>query len=736
MSTTLEPDIIRRAVLPHGALVRRQLAAVRRQLRRHLVCEGVAWVIGVAALLIVMSFIVDRWLRLEPGARLALLPMGIGLLVATIYFRLVRPLQLPFADLDLAVIVDRHLPGVGQRVANVLQLPTLLDADPAASPSMIRAAVLQQSRELGQLDLRAPFNGDRFRLLSGAILIPTLILVCAAMLWPNTATIWAKRWMLGSPQRWPQHTYITVVGLDDQNRLHVARGESIVLEVESRPQFAPRAEGWTLPSRGKGLTVWHPSEPRSEIPDEVRIRFRQNGSLKQGVMTQFTNTRFRYELPPVEEPVKFSLTGGDDWLGPIIVEPLDRPGIKDLQLVSQAPGRSEQDTHTFASQESQLLFLPGTKLELLLTSDLPLESASLVSSVGEVPSFQRNDDTHYVARWEMSESQTFEIKLVDAQANLASKPYFISLNLLQDRVPRVTIRSTGVGRRITPLATIPISLKAIDDFGLTAAKIEMEQTVVKEEKPEAELHEVAVTLPNASPTEAPREMDADQRVSLKEYPIAPGNTIRLRGTAADNRAQGTQVGQSRWLTFQVVTPEELFYEILMVQRAQREKFRAALETEKTLSLAFESAIESEELSGLNRTHQVATRQVSQIANRLDATLQEMSLNDLGSTQAREILASGIITPMRELQRTPMASLRGLLDQLAAEPNRSSELVPKATAVSKEVVDSMSRILDRMAQWESFVDVLNQVRQVIQMQNQVLDSTQKTKTERVNSLFDE
>ena len=103
------------------------------------------------------------------------------------------------------------------------------------------------------------------------------------------------------------------------------------------------------------------------------------------------------------------------------------------------------------------------------------------------------------------------------------------------------------------------------------------------------MRELAVALPAAGPTDVLREMEADERVSLKEYPIVPGNTIRLRGTAADNRSQGTQTGQSRWLTFQVVTPEELFYEILMVQRAQREKFRAALETEKALATALEVA---------------------------------------------------------------------------------------------------------------------------------------------------
>ncbi len=183
-------------------------------------------------------------------------------------------------------------------------------------------------------------------------------------------------------------------------------------------------------------------EPQSAVPEEVRIRYRQAGTQKIGLLTHYADASFRYDLPAVEDIVEFSLSGGDDWLGPLRIEPLDRPGIADLKIVSQSPGHTEPETHSFASQESQLLFLPGTKLELYLTSDLPLTSAELIASSGNAaPQFARKDATHYVARWEMAESQTLEIKLVDAQAHLDSKPYFISLGLLQDRIPRVTVRS-------------------------------------------------------------------------------------------------------------------------------------------------------------------------------------------------------------------------------------------------------------------------------------------------------
>jgi len=736
MATVAEPEVLSRHMLPHSHAVLRQLGGARRLLRRHLLCEGLAWSVGVTALMVAASYIADRWLRFETSARLALLPIGVAALLAVAYFKLIRPLLLRLHDLDLAVVIDRRVPGYGERVANVLQLPALLRNDPAASPSMIEAAVLQQAGELQQIDLGEKFNRQRLFALAAAIVVPLIVLGAAALVWPDAARLWAKRWLAGSSARWPQHTYLSVVGLGDSDRLYVPRGESIMVEVDASPAFVRETEGWGVSGRGASLRVAQKDEPQSVVPDEVRIAYLQAGAKKLGALTQFTANRFRYELPPVDEAVSFTLYGGDDWLGPLTIEPLNRPGIEDLKIVSRAPGRDESETHTFGGQESHLLFLPNTKLELSLTSDVPLESAQLVAATGAVPRLERRDDRHYTAEWLMSEAQTLEIKLVDAAAGLTSKPYFVTLNLLQDRLPRVVIRSSGVGRRVTPQATIPVALRAMDDFGLATVGLDAEETIVKDEKPVSATHAVPIPLPTPTPGRPLTEIETDHRVSLKEYALAAGATLKLRGTATDNRAEEAQGGQSRWLTFQVVTPEELFYEILMVQRAQREKFRATLEVEKAQLTALETVADAEQLAAITRKHQVAARQVWQVANRLEATLQEITLNDLGSQQARELLSTGIIAPLRALHDTAMGRVRTLFEQMTADPSRIPEQAPAAREAQQEVVDQMTSILSRMAQWESFVDVLNQVRQIMQLQNRVLESTEKTRLDRTNDIFDE
>ena len=48
---------------------------------------------------------------------------------------------------------------------------------------------------------------------------------------------------------------------------------------------------------------------------------------------------------------------------------------------------------------------------------------------------------------------------------------------------------------------------------------------------------------------------------------------------------------------------------------------------------------------------------------------------------------------------------------------------------------MKDILEQMSQWESFVDVVNQVAEVIRMQKKILQATEKARETRTQEVFD-
>jgi hypothetical protein len=233
----------------------------------------------------------------------------------------------------------------------------------------------------------------------------------------------------------------------------------------------------------------------------------------------------------------------------------------------------------------------------------------------------------------------------------------------------------------------------------------------------------------------PTDIDKQVVLKLSECGAAPGNAIRLRAKATDACVLGAQEGASRWVPMQVVTPEELFYEILTRQREQRGRFSKALDQAKGQLEAIGKIATPDEGGGLARVNQVVARQVWQIAGVLDGTLQEMINNDLGNEQARDLLQNSIIAPMRKVHDENFADIAEKIQTLLARSELGESDRQELLDAQQSAVDEMKRILARMSQWESFVDVINQLRAVIKTQNEVLDSTEKAEKDRIKGLFD-
>jgi hypothetical protein len=738
MATTLQlqPASDELRLLQHG--VARRLERVRRRMRTHLLVEGLFWTLTAVAIAAAASLLADWIWRFNLPTRQVLLAaavVAIGLLVVR---RLIQPLALPLGDLDLAELLDRRVPGVGQQICNVLQLPVLLESKHFASPAMVEAAVAECAQSLDRVDLLATLNTPRRSKLLAGCAAWLLLVVGFCALWPATSALWARRWLAGSDIRWPQHTYLSIVGLGDAPKLLVPRGELSLVQISARPRAAKVADGWELSGRGRPLLVESADPPQSRPPAQVNVVYRlADGTKKRAGAVQFDESTFRYELPPLADPVAFSVTGGDDWLDPITIEPIDRPAIRSLEIAAVRPGSSQREVEQVGAGTSQYLYLRETQLELRLVADQPLESAELFDKGARVKGWQRQDERSYTLSWTMQEPLALEFRLTSRQGGLASKPYFLAIGLLKDREPRLTIRSSGVGRRVTPVARIRLAIRATDDFGLATLTLELERTIVRDEKPEVKEDRLDLSG-EPPPKDAPPRTDLglDYELALRDRELAPGNLVKLRSAATDNCALGVQSGYSRWLSFQIVSADELFYEVLTRQREQRARFNKAVDSAKEQSAALAGLTTRDEAIAVARAESVISRQVWQIANQLEASLVEMTLNDLGNPAARDIMQSGIITPMRTLHADLLTRLRESVDKLVVGESVAEAQRAEAVTISQQAVEAMQAILAQMAQWESFVDVINQLKHVIQRQDELLKATEQLQKKRTDALFDD
>jgi hypothetical protein len=172
----------------------------------------------------------------------------------------------------------------------------------------------------------------------------------------------------------------------------------------------------------------------------------------------------------------------------------------------------------------------------------------------------------------------------------------------------------------------------------------------------------------------------------------------------------------------------------MRQREQRAKFAAALESMREQSKSLARLEEAQEAPGLARAQQVINRQVWQVAGVLEGTLEEMKLNDLANQQARDNLQSTIITPLRKLHDDLLGRLRGAIDGVVQEGKVAENRRTEAVAIADQAIGVMQSILGQMSLWESFVDVINQLKHVIEGQTGVLKATEELEKKRIDDLF--
>ena len=310
------------------------------------------------------------------------------------------------------------------------------------------------------------------------------------------------------------------------------------------------------------------------------------------------------------------------------------------------------------------------------------------------------------------------------------------MGLKTDKPPRTTLGFSGVRQRITPMATIPLAAEARDDYGIERMELRI-KTEIAESEDASKLKTTATTRPLFGPStqpDEPKETEVRQTLLLNapELNVQPGHLLTLTAVATDNCYPRPQSSSSRQVVFHVVRPEELFKEILVRQQSERAKFRKQTQEARSLQQELPAANNADSIALLGRRHRTMQREVSRIQVALSDSLAEMRLNVLGNSDAYQLMETGVLGPLKNLDADLMIPQRDAIDTF--QPGNAQSLAA-AQARQDQIIARMEEILKQMAQWDSFIDVLNQLNEIIRLENQVQLGTTTLKKRQVEGVFD-
>jgi hypothetical protein len=682
------------------AAIRGMLAGLRRRTRSWIWAESLAAVVVVAVTGGWLTLLLDRLVEPPAWVRVALL-LVVGAAVAWVLVtRLAMRLGVPLTDESLALVVERTHPEFGDGLSTAVSCG-LGGAGAEIDPEMLATTVSAAAARASAIRFGAIFRRRRLAGVLATAAAAIAVTATAAVARPTEAAIWARRMFRLSDAAWPRRVAFEPEGFVDGRRV-VARGDDVDVVVRAVAAWGDPPEVIELRTRGTAGT-------RS---DRMGAR---GGATAAG-------QSFGHVLKGVDQDLEVEVRGGDARLRGLRIAVEDPPAVAAIEIAFTPPSYLGDGPRTAVA--SRVVTVPrGSTVSLTCTSSKPLSAAGIsirtAAAAGAADPVEqpiaRLDEatagtTTISARTPPIDSDTAVlVRLVDARGLVNRDPVAVVLAAVPDEPPRVAVRLAGISSAVTPQVTLPIEGQLTDDHALASAEVRLVAGGASLVVP------IARVVDGAAAVEFPA--DRPELVRLDHAGLAIGTRLEVAVAARDRctLADG---------------PHETIGETWMLDVVSPESLRAMLEArEVMLRRRLEGVIDD-----LTKARDLAAEDVARRCGEAAARAAGETAEIAGEFRGihRELLNNALATPELEARllgqiAEPLGAVvaEELPDAIRLSRQAGDADAPGGRAVAAAVDAAIVRlraVLSRMLELESINEVIERLRGVIRVQEQIRDDT--------------
>ncbi|MBM3889094.1 MAG: hypothetical protein FJ388_08200 [Verrucomicrobia bacterium] len=708
-------------------LLQHLLCSLRRLVRLHLALGGLARVgaVGVAAAL--GTWALDWWLRLEFAQRGMLGTLALAIIGVAAWRYLLHPLGRRLGASDLALALERAFPQFGDRLVTAVEQCGMRNAEcgmaETTSPALLERVTAEATEVAGTvrptqaLDLRHLANQ------LGLGLATLLVVALALAVFPNETAIWWQRSVLLRDVEWPRATQLALVGFPN---------------------------GSTRVVRGAPLDITVAASGR-KIPDALRLEldYEQAGRFRE-IVTASVPGRFTKHFDAVVEGFSFRARGGDGETPLVRVEVVDPPMLREVKIRLTYPAYTRQPPRELGPGDGAIEAVIGTLIELKATSTKPLRSSKLQTpSSRETPSpkdqtrdftsgvpVNIENGTNITARLTVTESGPVQLAIEDVEGLRNNRALAFALYAQPDRPPTARLTVSDIGDKITPQATLPITVEARDDFGVATLSLAWSTN-----------NNQWTSQPMAGVTLGGAEVRSESRWPVEPLRLREGALLNLRVEATD-AATPPGRGQSQSLALRVVSAQELLQDLVRRQKEYRAEFerlsrkhrevldslRATADNPKSKAESARPAKQIQNLKSL-AAWLADEREVGNgcqtLAELFHRIAEEMQNNRVSTPAELDRLETRIAGPLAEVGQQV---LNTLVPQLGAITPSQSASLTAAFDGAQAAYDRMRTILAEMVRSETLADAIATLREILRDQNQLNEATKKALEEEIQRLL--
>lgn len=756
--------------------IRAALASVRRRIRVYVWLEGlslaVLWLGGAFWFSLALDYFpVLVWASEMPraarGVLLAAIVIG-GLYVLNKH--LFSRAFVPLADRSLAVLLERRYGEFHDSLVTSVEL-----ADGHHDTSTYSLEMLQHTREDANIHAHRVRTAEVFNyrpLMLKIVLALGMVASLAGFYAGNTPAfeIARDRLLLLQDIPWPRSAEIEVVSLELQR---AAASE----ETAAETQVLDWGESRELKvARGASALLRVRASAEKRLPDTCRILYRTgDGDRGEAPMKKIGRVKDGYQYYSFDgKPFKgmladlsFDVMGYDHRVRGFKIEVVDAPVIVQTELACEFP------EYMVDKQLSQWLprtenltpatQLPiGTRITISCRANKDLQSIEVRDlETGEVLSTPEavsssSPDGFTLPTIILSRNLMLGISLLDADGVMSDRPQRIFVAAIKDEVPRVAATLSGISSMVTPDVTIPVVGKIEDDFTEPQSCQSWFDLQVNDAPPAR----FPFTVPADGKIE--RQLDFRELRSAGRQTLKPQDkfTLVVVGQDKHNLAGGANTGYGDRWELLVVTPDELLtslearelglrrrYEQIISEMTETrdELLRAAAESKRSPPAASNDdaadakagepadTVETEDGISVSLRLLIAQRAIQQsqksaqevrgVSASFADIRQELINNRVDTAERKERLKEQIADPLAKIVDERFPELDRRLELMAADVDDAAA-AQLAVDEANTLLLALDAVLQRMLDLETYNELVDLVRSLIEEQEQVLGETKK------------
>ncbi|REK09429.1 MAG: hypothetical protein DWQ37_18500 [Planctomycetota bacterium] len=727
------------------------LGRLRRRVRAYLLADGVAAVLVLLGAAFWLSLAFDWVFEPPRPLRAVLLVVVAAALIYVTYRYLIARLAVRLRNRNMAVLLERRFGEFRDSLLTAVELSESPRHANEFNSDMLAHARREALLYASQVELGRVFNpGPLVRRASLAAALAGAVVVFAVAA-PEAVGIWARRSLLLGNELWPRRTHLSVEGFDDEGHVKIARGAD-----------------WDL-------LVKADAAPGREIPEVVEVRYstaegsrgRDNMS-REGIVSpgEAAFQPYAYTFKSVLAPLEFYIAGGDARQGPFFLDVVDSPTIA-MTLHCEYPPYTRRAPRDIPV--AGLMQVPmGTQVTILAEANKPLvavqiddaadENAPLAHRLNLAAEHGAPQRSFEFSLPRLEGDKTLLFTLSDVDGIRSREPVRLTLAAVPDEAPEVDVALKGIGTAITPEARLPAAGEVTDDYGVARVWFEYQ---VDDSEPAARPLELAAQ--NQEQVAVAGAMD------VEPLELKPTQKLHWSVRAADGCAlpSGPNEGTGQRYVLDVVTAETLRSMLEARELMLRRRFETII-TELTdtrdmlASVEFETASETADESEakdatsdeadaparrpsqaiqVERVRQNCQRsghETMQVAIAFDGIREEMINNRIDTEELKTRLKEGIADPLKAIAEDRFPPLVEKLKQLSeqlADSQTAAATGAEAVGQIDGILVEMQGVLDKMMELETFNEVLDTLRKIIEDQEKVNEETKQKRKSGLRDLIE-